>query len=135
MSQGDTKRILVIDNDPSSTRMVRLTLERHEGFQVYELNDPARALTTAGIFGPHLILLDVQMPGLNGGDVARRLRTVPGLKKVPVVFMTSLLTEGEAAEPLYSDGSRVLAKPVTMAKLIECVAGMLNALCSPDATG
>ena len=73
------------------------------------------------------------MPGLNGGDVARRLRTVPGLKKVPVVFMTSLLTEGEAAGPLYSDGSRVLAKPVTMAKLVDCVAGMLSALCSPPA--
>ena len=135
MGEGATKRILVIDNDPSSTRMVRLTLERHEGFQVYELNDPTHALTTAGIFGPHLILLDVQMPGLNGGDVARRLRTVPGLRKVPVVFMTSLLTEGEAAGPLYSDGSRVLAKPVTMAKLIDCVAGMLTALCSPPATG
>lgn len=135
MHEGVTKRILVIDNDPFSTRMVRLTLERHPGFQVHELNDPAHALTTAGIFGPDLILLDVQMPGLNGGDVARRLRSVPGLKKVPIVFMTSLLTEDEAAGPLYSDGSRVLAKPVTMAKLIECVAGMLSAMCSPTTTG
>ena len=132
MGKGVTKRILVIDNDPSSTRMVRLTLERHTGFQVYELNDPHLALTTAGIFGPDLILLDVQMPGLNGGDVARRLRTVPGLRKVPVVFMTSLLTEDEAVPPLYSDGSRVLAKPVTMAKLVECVAGLLRSLCSPS---
>ncbi len=133
MREGATKRVLVIDNDPSSTRMVRLTLERHGGFQVHELNDPTRALTTAGVFGPDLILLDVQMPGLNGGDVARRLQAVPGLKNVPVVFMTSLLTEGEAARPVYSGGSRVLAKPVTMAKLVECVSEMLNALCAPPA--
>ncbi len=131
MTKPPAKRILVIDNDPASTRMVRLTLEKHESFEVRELNDPAQALTTAGLFRPDLILLDVEMPGLNGGDVARRLRAVPGLKKVPVVFMTSLLTEGEAAGPMYSDGSRVLAKPVTIAKLVQCVAGMLGALCSP----
>ena len=135
MDDGAAKRILVIDNDPASTRMVRLTLERHTGFRVHELNDPGRALTAAGVFGPDLILLDVQMPGLNGGDVARRLRSVPGLRKIPVVFMTSLLTEGEAAGPLYSDGSRVLAKPVTMAKLVECVAGMLSAMCASPAAG
>ena len=129
MSKDVTKRILLIDNDPSSTRMVRLTLERNEGFQVHELNDPTRALSTAGVFGPDLILLDVGMPGLTGGDVARRLRAVPGLKTVPVVFMTSLLTEGEAAGPLYSGGSCVLAKPT------ECVAGMLNTLCAPPAAG
>lgn len=131
MTNVPKKRILVVDNDPASTRMVRLTLEGHCGFEVRELNDPAHALTAAGIFRPDLILLDVEMPGLNGGDVARRLRAVPGLQKVPVVFMTGLLTEDEAAGPLYSDGARVLAKPVTMAKLVMCVAGMLGALCGP----
>ena len=131
MSGQPKKRILVIDNDPASTRMVRLTLEKHDAFEVQELNDPAHALTAAGMFRPDLILLDVEMPNLNGGDVARRLRAVPHLKKVPVVFVTSLLTEDEAAGPLYSDGARVLAKPVTMAKLVDCVATMLGSLCTP----
>ena len=128
------KRILVIDNEPASTRMVRLTLERHDGFEVQELNDPTHALTAAGVFRPDLILLDVEMPALCGGDVARRLRTVPGLKKVPVVFMTSLLTEGEAVGPMFTGGSRVLAKPVTMAKLVDCVASMLGTLCTLPAS-
>ena len=130
MTTAAKKRILIIDNEPASTRMVRLTLERHEGFEVRELNDPTHALTTAGVFRPDLILLDVEMPALNGGDVVRRLRTVPVLKKVPIVFMTSLLTEGEAAGPVYTGGARVLAKPVTMAKLIDCVAGLLGILCA-----
>ena len=130
MTSAAKKRILIIDNEPASTRMVRLTLERHDGFEVRELNDPTHALTAAGVFRPDLILLDVEMPALNGGDVARRLRTVPGLKAVPVVFMTSLVSEDEAARPMYSDGARVLAKPVTMAKLIDCVAGLLGGLCA-----
>ena len=113
MTSAAKKRILVIDNEPASTRMVRLTLERHSGFEVHELDDPTHALTA-----------------LNGGDVARRLRTVPGLKAVPVVFMTSLVSEDEAARPMYSNGARVLAKPVTMAKLIDCVAGLLGSLCA-----
>ena len=128
MATAAKKRILVIDNEPASTRMVRLTLERHDGFEVCELNDPTHALTAAGVFRPDLILLDVEMPALDGGDVARRLRTVPGLRQVPVVFMTSLLTEGESVGPMYSGGSRVLAKPVTMAKLIDCVSGLLGLL-------
>ena len=130
MNAAVKKRILVIDNEPASTRMVRLTLEQHHGFEVHELNDPTHALTTAGVFRPDLILLDVEMPALNGGDVARRLRTVPGLKAVPVVFMTSLVSEDEAAHPMYSDGARVLAKPVTMAKLVDCVASLLGGFCA-----
>ena len=122
------KRILVIDNEPASTRLVRLTLERYDGFEVRELNDPTHALTTAGTFRPDLILLDVEMPLLDGGDVARRLKTVPGLQQVPVVFMTGLLTEGEGAGPMYTGGSRVLAKPVTMTKLVGCVSDLLGVL-------
>ncbi len=133
MNTSAKKRILVIDNEPASTRMVRLIIERHDGFEVCELNDPTHALTTAGVFRPDLILLDVEMPALNGGDVVRRLRSVPGLKAVPVVFMTGLVTETEAAGPMYSAGSRVLAKPVTMAKLVDCVAGMLGFLCTRPA--
>ncbi len=130
MTSAAKKRILVIDNEPASTRMVRLTLERHSGFEVHELNDPTQALAAAGVFRPDLILLDVEMPALNGGDVARQLRMVPGLKTVPVVYMTSLVSEDEATRPMYSDGARVLAKPVTMAKLIDCVAGLLGGLCA-----
>ena len=128
------KRILIIDNEPASTRMLRLTLERHDGFEVCELNDPTNALTAAGTFRPDLILLDVEMPVFSGGDVARRLRSVPGLKEVPVVFMTSLVTEGEAAGPMYTGGSRVLAKPVTMAKLVGCITDLLGVLCTRTAT-
>ena len=125
------KRILVIDNDPASTRMVRLTLERQPIFEVCELNDPTRAVRTAREFQPDLILLDVEMPEMDGGEVARNLQIEPMLRALPIIFVTSLVTEEETARhPMYTNGLRVLAKPLTMAKLVRCVAERLDVLCA-----
>ena len=125
-------RILVVDNEPASTRLVRLTLEKHGLFEVCEINDPLRAVSAAHRFQPGLILLDVEMPAMDGGEVAKALRAQNGLGKVPIVFMTSLITEVEAARNVFCNGSRVLAKPVTAAKLVRCVAELLTHLCGPD---
>ena len=125
------KKILVIDNDPASTRMVRLTLERQPAFEVRELNDPTKAVRTAREFRPDLVLLDVEMPAMDGGQVARHLQADAALADLPIIFMTSLVSEEETAKnPLFTNGLRVLAKPVTMAKLVRCVAERLNVLCA-----
>ena len=125
-------RLLVVDNEPASTRLVRLTLEKHGLFEVCEVNDPRRAVSAAQRFQPGLILLDVEMPTMDGGEVARALHEQKELGKVPIVFMTSLVSEREAARNIFCNGSRVLAKPVTAAKLARCVAEVLNYLCGPD---
>ena len=69
-----TKRILVVDDEPSVTRNLKLNLESSDGYDVFAENHAANALTAARIFRPDLILLDVIMPGMDGGDVAARLR-------------------------------------------------------------
>lgn len=125
-------RILVIDNEPASTRLVRLTLEKHNLFEVCEINDPTRAVAAAQRFQPGLILLDVEMPRMHGGEVAQALHAERGLAQVPIVFMTSLITEQEAGRNIFCHGSRVLAKPVTVAKLLRCAAELLNNVCAND---
>ncbi len=128
MNPGPTKRILVVDNEPAATRMVRLALERYSVFEVSEVNDPRGALTAARLFKPDLVLLDIEMPGMDGSDVARQFRAEEGLQQTPIIFMTSLVTEEEAAYRIFAGGSRVLAKPITMAKLVRCVGDLLNTL-------
>lgn len=123
-----TKRILVVDNEPAATRMVRLALERYRVFTVSEVNDPRGALTAARLFKPDLVLLDIEMPGMDGSDVARQLRAEDGFQQTPIIFMTSLVTEEEAAYRIFAGGSRVLAKPITMAKLVRCVGELLNTM-------
>ncbi len=128
MNPASTKRILVVDNEPAATRMVRLALERYSVFEVCEVNDPRGALAAARLFKPDLVLLDIEMPGMDGSDVARQLRADEGFQQTPIIFMTSLVTEEEAAYRIFAGGSRVLAKPITMTKLVRCVGDLLNTL-------
>ena len=117
----DTKRILIIDDEPSMTRMIRLTLEMTKRYQVREENQAIRALTTAREFKPDLILLDVIMPGVDGGELARRIRADAVLSEVPVIFLTGTVTKKEAAEGAVTAGYPLLSKPVSLKNLVECM--------------
>jgi CheY-like chemotaxis protein len=78
-----------------ATRLVKLYLERTNHYVVREENDPKTALSAAEEFLPHLILLDVKMPGLDGWDLAGCFQASPKLKAVPIVFLTAAITKGE----------------------------------------
>lgn len=117
----EPKRILIIDDEPSMTRMIRLTLEMTKRYQVREENQAARALTTAKEFKPDLILLDVIMPGVDGGELARRIKVDPILSHVPVIFLTGTVTKKEAAEGAVTAGYPLLSKPVSLKSLVECM--------------
>ena len=121
------KRILVIDNEQASTRLVRLMLERCTSWQVCEINDSTQAVAAALRFRPDLILLDIEMPELDGGAVAANLHANLPEPCAPIVFMTSLVTEDEASQPMFTGGVRVLAKPLTVRKLVKCLGDLLNA--------
>src|SRR3974390_205247 len=107
------KRILVVDDEPSITRLVKLNLEQTNEYEVQTENDASAALATAESFLPDLVLLDVMMPEMDGGVRASRLQASPKLKKVQIVFLTAAITKGE----VYQRGGKIgglpfLAKPV-----------------------
>ena len=115
-------RILLIDDEPAFTAMLRRNLEMTGQYNVREENDPISAIRTAKAFDPHLIFLDVVMPELEGGDVASALRSDPKTKHVPIVFLTALV-EGEEANigGLVSGGHRFIPKPASVAEIIGCI--------------
>ena len=116
------KRILVVDDQVSSTRLVKIHLERTNEYLVREENDAEKALSAAEVFRPHLILLDVMMPGLSGGELATRIQANPELKAVPIVFLTSAVTKAEvAAVDGQLGGFPYLAKPFVLAELVACI--------------
>jgi len=116
------KRILVVDDEPGFTRIVRLNLEKSGNYEVREVNDGKSALATAREFMPHLILLDVVMPDVDGGDVALLLQRDPKLKSIPVVFLTAVVRRQEAGKSgLQSGGAVFLAKPISSDNLIRCI--------------
>jgi DNA-binding response OmpR family regulator len=119
----DKKKILIIDDEPSFTRMVRLNLEKTGMFEVREENRATGALNTARDFKPDLILLDVIMPTMDGGDVAAQIQNDRHLKGTPIIFLTATVSQKEAgpAGMLNSGGCVFLAKPVSLEALVKAI--------------
>jgi DNA-binding response OmpR family regulator len=119
---SEKKRILVVDDEPSITRLLKLNLEQTNDYVVRTVNDSTTALAAAEEFEPQLILLDVMMPGLDGGELATRFQASEKLNKVPIVFLTATATKGEVS----TRGGRVgglpfLAKPVELTEVVACL--------------
>ena len=118
----EKKRILVVDDKPSDTRLVKLCLEQTDHYVVREENVAQRAMAAAEQFRPHLILLDVRMPGMDGGDLAASFRANSTLKDVPIVFLTALITKDEITKGRGWVGPYpILAKPIILSELIACL--------------
>ncbi len=116
------KRILVVDDEPSLTHMVRRGLEARGNYLVMEENSGGRALTAARNFKPDLVLLDVMMPDVDGGSVASEFAEADDLKHVPIVFLTAIVTKAETQPAGSVIGKHTfLAKPVNLDDLITCI--------------
>ena len=119
--KDSARRILIVDNDINSTHLVKVLLEKTGRYLVFEENDPIRAHQTARNFRPDVILLDIVMPEIDGGDVAARLGNDPELCRTPIIFLTALVTEAEAKSGLEIDGHSFLAKPINISELVGAI--------------
>jgi DNA-binding response OmpR family regulator len=116
------KRILVVDDEASMTRMLRRNLESTGKYEVRTENSGDVAVTAAREFHPDFILLDVMMPGVDGGEVAARLKEDKALQNVPVVFLTAIIKKEETAPTGSNIGGReYIAKPVKLEDLVACI--------------
>jgi len=115
-------RILIVDDDAAFTHHVKRKLEAQGYFEVREEHDGLEALAAAREFGPDLVILDVMMPGIDGSDVAVRMKQDALLRDVPVLFMTALVCGREApAGSCTSGGQTFLPKTIPLPTLIDCI--------------
>lgn len=115
------KRILIVDDDPQFGILAKLTLEETGMFEVKVQNESNDALAVARSFLPDLILLDIVMPGLDGGDVQALLKNDPLLHDVPVLIVSAIVSGEDADDDgiVYSGGDTLLPKTVNPKVLIE----------------
>ena len=89
------KKILVVDDEASITRLLKLNLEKTGAYSVRTENEGIKTVEAAREFKPDLILLDVMMPDIDGGDVAAKLQADGLLNDVPLVFLTAAVKKEE----------------------------------------
>jgi len=116
------KKILVIDDETSITRLLKLNLEQTGDYIVHEENDGIKGLAAAREFQPHLVVLDVMMPEVDGGDVAASIEADPQLKKTPIIFLTAAVKKEELAERgNMIGGYPYIAKPLDVEGVIAAI--------------
>ena len=117
----EKRRILIVDDDSNSTHLVKILLERSGPYLVLEENDPTKADQTAHNFKPDLILLDIVMPKMDGGELATQIEADRELHDTPIIFLTALVTHGEAKSGLHIQGHPLVAKPISIPELIDAI--------------
>lgn len=121
------KRILVVDDEPALTRMVKLNLERTGNYEVRTENQGRMAVPAAKEFKPDLIFLDVMMPDMGGDEVSILLKEDEELSKIKFIFMTAIVTRAETdAMGSNIGGNEFLAKPVKTDELIAAIERVLG---------
>jgi len=116
------RRLLLIDDEAAFTRIAKLHLEASGAYEVRVENDGSRALEVAREFCPDLILLDVIMPDVDGGDVGGLIRRDEALSHVPVVYLTAAVSHQELRGESGTIGGRVfIAKPASHRTLLAVI--------------
>jgi CheY-like chemotaxis protein len=117
------KRVLIADDSPSNREFLRTVLE-HAGWHVEEAADGEQALALAHTHPPDLILLDVQMPRLDGYATLRALRAVPALAHVPVFAVTAYAMAGDWQRGHEAGFNAYLTKPLTRQRILAEIAAL-----------
>lgn len=116
------KRILLVDDEKSLTNLLKLNLEETGQYEVRVENWPEDALQAAREFKPDLVLLDIIMPRLPGGNVAAQIDSDPQLAGTPIVFLTAAVRKHQVEENEgIISGRPCLAKPATVDEVIAMV--------------
>lgn len=116
-SPREREVILLIDDAPDTVRMIAEALDE-AGYTVLVATDGATALKRLERITPDAVLLDACMPGMDGFETCRRLKQAPGMRTVPVIFMTGLAETERLVEGLSAGGIDYLVKPVVPDELV-----------------
>lgn len=123
MSEGTKKaRLLVIDDEKGFTHMLKINLERSGEFEVFTENSGRKGLAAAKNLKPDIIFLDIIMPDLPGNQVAAQIEADPEISRIPIVFVTALVSKNEVVtDSCTISGRPFLAKPINVDDARDCI--------------
>lgn len=120
-----TAKILLIEDNAENRYLVTFLFE-HRGYEVISAATGALGLELAAKTSPDLILLDIQLPGMDGHAVARALKNDPTLKHIPVVAVTSYAMAGDREKCLAAGAEGYIEKPINPESFVDDVERFLS---------
>jgi CheY-like chemotaxis protein len=116
------KRILVVDDEKPAARLLKAALEQTGRYEVRIVNEPEDTLDAVRKFRPDLVLMDILMPRLPGGNVAQLIRADVELKDTPIVFLTAAIQRWVVREHEgVIAGDPFIAKPADLEEIIRSI--------------
>src|SRR3979409_2507693 len=108
--------ILVVDDEPANLRLLTVLLSRN-GYQVHEARTAEEALEIVAKFRPRLVLADIQLPGMDGLEMTRLLKSNPETKDIVVVAVTAFAMKGDEEKALDAGCDGYITKPIDVTSL------------------
>lgn len=118
-------RVLVVDDNPLNVELVAFVLAA-DGFAVESVGDAQAALAHLARGLPDLVLMDVQLPGMDGLELTRRLKADAATAAIPVVAFTAYAMKGDEARALAAGCEGYISKPIDVARFARTLRGFLR---------
>ena len=120
------KRVLIIEDDEDITLSLRYNLEKEGGYIVQTATDGEKGLRAAGQKPPDVIILDLNLPGMDGLSVCRILRKRPESQDVPIIMLTARVEESDKIVGLEIGADDYITKPFSMREILARVRAVLR---------
>ncbi len=117
-------RILIVEDNPQNMRLLEMVL-RAKNYILLKATDGEEALDIAIREQPDLIIMDIQLPKMNGLEVIRKLRETPAFSHTPIIAITAYAMKGDRERVIESGCNTYLSKPINTRELPEMIAEML----------
>jgi two-component system, cell cycle response regulator DivK len=118
--------ILIVDDNPVNLKLARILLTA-EGYEVRTAAAAEEALEVLDAYRPRLILMDIQLPGMDGLELTRRLKGDPRMREVVILAMTAYAMKGDRERVLAAGCDGYIAKPIDTRTLAAEIAGRIEA--------
>jgi len=119
------KRILLIEDNAVNRRLAQFLL-KSQGYEVWEVSSAPEAFESLKQKQPDLILMDIQLPGMDGLAATKKLKADPATRNIPILVVTSYAMKGDEAKAFEAGCSGYVTKPIDKTVFLEAVAKALR---------
>jgi CheY-like chemotaxis protein len=119
-------KVLYVEDSDDNVYMLKMRLELEDGFEVLVAGDGAAGVAMAAAERPDLILMDLNLPVIDGWEATRRLKADPGTREIPIIALTAHAMAGDREKALAAGCDDFDTKPIDLERLLETIRAVLD---------